>query len=174
MKSLLTIPALALVFALAFTGCSGASKTTEAENEETAEKTDDAAFYETQPLHSGLYDATYYDITGPGARKGSFDGRIYFSLSPATSAMYVFENGNRTKIDNLVVLSHPFEKNDSNVYTTVDSKNNPVTLLTDSTSYCVKYVHAADTMQITFNSKPRHEGTAIEILEKINEQRNKK
>ena len=39
---------------------------------------DDDAFYATQPLHSGLYDATRYDIGGTNARGGRCDGRVFF------------------------------------------------------------------------------------------------
>lgn len=156
---------------LAFNACGTGSKSQE-EQEET-EKVDDDSFYETQPLHSGLYDADYYDIVGKNPRKGKFDGRIYFSLSPKTSAFNVFENGNRTKIDYTIVLQKPFEKNDSGVYCSVDMKDNPVCLTPDST-YSIKFIHFNDTVCIGFNPKPRHTGTAVEILEKINERKNKK
>lgn len=150
--------------------CSGGST----KNEESRGKVaDDEAFYATQPLHSGLYDADYYDITGINARKGRFDGRIYFSLSPVTSALYVFENGNRTKIDNMVTLQKPFEKGDSGIYYTTDIKNNPVTMNTDSAMYVLDFKRGAENYKITFNPKPRHEGTALDILEKMAAQRNK-
>lgn len=145
-----------------------------AKSEGEASKIDDEAFYSTQPVHSGLYDADYYDITGPNARKGRFDGRIYFSLSPETSAFYVFENGNRTKIDYIVALQKPFEKGDSGIYYTTDTKDHPVTLNTDSTAYVLDFTRGAEDMKITFNPKPRHTGSAIDILEKMNAQKNKK
>lgn len=148
------------------TSCSG----NKAAKEET--KTDDEAFYATQPLQSGLYDADYYDIVGKNPRKGKFDGRIYFSLSPETSGINVFENGNRTKIDYLVVLPKPFEKNDSGIYVADDSKGKSVCIVPDSV-YTLKFIHFNDTVCIGFNPKPRHTGSAIQILEKINERRNK-
>lgn len=115
----------------------GGNKTENTEAQATA--VDDEAFYATQPVHSGLYDAETYDITGNNARKGHFDGRIYFSLSPETSAFYVFENGNRTKIDMIVNLKKPFEKNDSGLFVTTDTKDRPVTINTDSALYLLKF-----------------------------------
>lgn len=134
---------------------------------------DDEAFYATQPLHSGLYDADYYDITGNKTQKGRFDGRIYFSLSPETSAFYVFENGNRTKIDYTVTLQKPFEKGDSGIYYSMDTKNRPVTINTDSTAYVLSFQRTGEDLKITFSPKPRHTGSAIDILEKMAAQKNK-
>lgn len=142
-------------------------------NTEKVVKIDDESFYETQPLESGLYDADYFDITGNNPRKGHFDGRIYFSLSPETSAFYVFENGNRTKISVLGVMPKPFEKGDSGIYSTVDKNNLPVTINTDSTSYILSFTDRGSNYNVTFSPKPRHTGTAVEILEKINAQRKK-
>ena len=142
--------------------------------EENEAKVDDEAFYATQPVHSGLYDADYFDITGSNPRKGHFDGRIYFSLSPEMSAAYVFENGNRTKINQLVILEKPFEKGDSGIYQSVNKKNLPVIIDTDSTSYVLSFQTTHDQYKIYFNPKARHEGSAVEILEKINSQKNKK
>lgn len=136
--------------------------------------TDDEAFYATQPLHSGLYDAENYDITGVNDRKGKFDGRIYFSLSPDMSAFYVFENGNRTKIDYTVTLKQPFEKGDSGIYLSVDAKDLPVTVNTDSTVYFLSFQKGAEHIKIGFSPKPRHTGTALEILERMAAQKNKK
>ena len=163
----------ALVFAfslVALTACSGGSSS----SSEKVAKVDDDTFYSTQPVHSGLYDADYYDITGSNARKGRFDGRIYFSLSPETSAFYVFENGNRTKIDYTVSLQKPFEKGDSGVYYSVDSKDRPVTINTDSTAYVLDFQRGSENLKITFSPKARHTGTALEILEKMAAQKNKK
>ena len=155
---------------LAMNSCGGGS----AKTEEEASKVDDEAFYATQPVHSGLYDADYYDFTGTNPRKGRFDGRIYFTLSPETSAFYVFENGNRTKIDYLVALQKPFEKGDSGIYYSVDTKDRPVTISTDSTMYVLDFHRSGEDMKIIFNPKARHQGSAIEILEKINSTKNKK
>lgn len=134
---------------------------------------DDDAFYATQPLHSGLYDATYYDISGNNPRKGMFDGRIYFALSPDQSALYVYENGNRTKIDHVVTLQKPFEKNDSGIYYSVDAKSLPVTVYQDSTSYVVTFQKSGENYKISFNSKPRTEGTALDMLERMSAQKAK-
>lgn len=155
-------------FCLSLNSCGGASSKTEEEA-----KTDDASFYETQPVHSGLYDADYYEILGTNPRKGKFDGRIYFSLSPDLSAINVFENGNRTKIDYTITLPKPFEKNDSGIYVTEDKKDRPVCVIKDSTFYCLKFIYSNDTVSINFNPKARHEASAVEILEKINERNNK-
>ena len=171
MISKVKISALAFLFIALFSlsSCGGSTAKTE-----EAAATDDDAFYATQPVHSGLYDADYYDIKGPNARKGRFDGRIYFSLSPETSAFYVFENGNRTKIDYTVSLQKPFEKGDSGIYYSVDSKNRPVTINTDSSMFVLNFQRTGEDLKITFSPKPRHQGSALEILEKMAAQKNKK
>lgn len=165
---------MAFAFLIAFSmtalnSCGGNAGKSETAQEE---KVDDATFNATQPLVSGLYDADYYDITGKNAKRGKFDGRIYFALSPELSAFNVFENGNRTKIDYTIVLDKPFEKNDSGIYCSVDKKNNPVCLTPDST-YTIKFIHFNDTVLIGFNPKPRHTGTAVEIMEKMSERKKK-
>lgn len=129
---------------------------------------DETTFYASQPVESGLYDAETYDITGTNAKKGHFDGRVYFSLSPELNAIQVFENGNRTKIDCKVVFEKPFERNDTGVFVATDIKGNLITVNTDSTLYLLKFKHSGDDYAIGFNPKPRHTGSAIEILEKIN------
>ena len=167
---LLPLAGIAFLFVImaGLNSCGGNTSKSEA-----AAKVDDDAFYATQPVHSGLYDADYYNITGTNARKGHFDGRIYFSLSPETNAFYVFENGNRTKIDMLVNLQRPFEKGDSGIYQSVDTKDRPVTISTDSTTYFLTFQRSGEDVKIGFNPKPRHEGTALEILEKMAAQKKK-
>ena len=157
-------------FMISFYSCGNASST-KAENDEA--KVDESTFYQTQPVHSGLYDADYYDITGNNPRKGKFDGRIYIALSPETSAFRVFENGNRTKIDQTVVLEKPFEKGDSNIYYSLDMKGNQVTINTDSTTYFLNFKRGNDDYKIGFSPKPRHESSALEILEKMRDQNKK-
>lgn len=159
----------AAAFMFLMSACGGSSSKTA---ESTA--TDDDAFYATQPIHSGLYDAEYYDITGPNARRGKFDGRIYFALSPKTSGINVFENGNRTKIDYVVGLEKPFEKDGNGEYTTLDMKGKPVCVNTDSATYVLSFIHFNDTVKIGFSPKARHIGTALDILEKMNERKTKK
>ena len=151
--------------------CASKSAGTAESATQTAEA--DASFIDSQPLESGLYDADYYDITGTNARRGHFDGRVYLSLSPEISAFYVFENGNRTKIDYLVSLKAPFERGDSGVYRTTDVKGLPVTLSTDSTTYMLSFEKNGSDVTIGINPKPRHTGTPLEILEKINEMKKK-
>lgn len=142
-------------------------------NNEEAALVDDEAFYETQPVHSGLYEADYYDITGTNARKGRFDGRVYISLSPSQSALYVFENGNRTKIDYIVNLQKPFEKGDSGIYYSTDTKDRPVKIYTDSTMYRLDFQRTGEDLKITFNPKPKHVGSALDIMERMAAQKNK-
>ena len=160
--TLFLLPALLL-------SCGGNKSNETSVTETISEET----FYETQPVVSGLYDAESYDITGTNPRKGKFDGRIYFSLSPEMSAFYVFENGNRTKIDHIVTLKRPFEKNDSGIYVSVDAKELPVTVTPDSI-YILEFNKGAENLKIGFNPKPRHTGTAVEILERMSAQKNKK
>ena len=171
-KVVFTMMGLSMVMVfcmLAFTMCGGSN--TKAEEE--TQQANDEEFYANQPVESGLYDADYYDITGKNARKGKFDGRIYFGLTPKTSAINVFENGNRTKIDYMVLLKQPFEKNDSGVFCAIDMKDNPVTVTPDSV-YRLQFIHFSDTVQIDFSSKPRHTANGLEIIEKIKERRDKK
>lgn len=142
-------------------------------SQDTAKAVDDDAFYATQPIHSGLYDAETYDITGKSDRKGHFDGRIYFSLSPEMSAFYVFENGNRTKIDYTVTLKHPFEIGDSGIYRTIDAKDLPVSITPDSALYYLSFQRSGEDVKIGFSPKPRHVGNALEILERMAAQKKK-
>lgn len=152
--------------AMAMAACGGNSK--QAAEEEAA---NEDAFYEAQPIASGIYDATYFDIKGKDPRKGQFDGRVIASISPEQSAIFVYENGNRTKIKHLLILEAPFEKGDSTYSST--SKGMPVTLATDSTNYMVNYISNNDTVTITFNQKARSSYTPIEALEKIQQEAGK-
>lgn len=154
---------------IAFNSCGGNST----KSEDNAAEVDDEAFYATQPVHSGLYNADYYDITGNNPRKGKFDGRVYIALNPKVSALYVFENGNRTKIDYLVGLQKPFQKGENGIFSAMDNKDQPVTLNTDSSTYVLTFQHFNDTVQIGFSPKARHTASALDILEKMNAQRNK-
>ncbi len=144
-----------------------ATETTAIENDE---------FYASQPVHSGTYIANSYDITGERARKGKYDGRIIFTLSPSTtSALYVYENGNRAKINYKVILKHPFEKGDSGVYKTVDVNDLPVTITPDSTEYYLAFQKNNSNIKIGFEPKPKTSTNAFEALEDMNKeiQRNK-
>lgn len=145
------------------------SDSTAAATETTAVENDE--FYATQPVHSGIYIADSYDITGERARKGKYDGRIIFTLSPATtSAFYVYENGNRAKINYKVILKHPFEKGDSGIYRTVDTNDLPVTIATDSTEYYLSFQKNNHSVKIGFDSKPKNSTNAFEALEDMNKE----
>lgn len=149
--------------ALAMASCGGSK-------EKAADSTPSAGdFAAEQPLKSGLYEATYFNIKGADARKGSFDGRIVFSLSPEQSAFLVYENGNRTKIKHMVLLDSGFEKTDS-VFSSRSKDGQPVVLAPDSAGYGITYIQKADTVTISFNSKPKTEYTPIEALTKIKEE----
>ena len=127
------------------------------------------AFQAEQPVESGVYDATYFDIKGKDSRKGQFDGRVIYALSPEQSAVFVYENGNRTKIKHILVLDKPFQKQDS-VWVAMDKTGIPVTVAKDSTDMTIDYVANSDTVTITFNPKARTVYTALEAMEKIKEQ----
>lgn len=148
---------------LALASCGGNNKKAAEEAEANAD-----AFYAEQPIESGIYDATYFDIKGKDARKGQFDGRVIASISPEQSALFVFENGNRTKIKHIVMLDSAFAKGDS-TYTSV-SKGNPVTLAADSANFIVNYVANNDTVSITFSQKARSKYEPLEALKKIQEE----
>lgn len=162
MKALKFIAVAGVVFAMASCGNS-ASKEQAAETEAQSEE-----FYAAQPVESGVYDASYFDIQGKDSRKGQFDGRVIFSLSPDQSAILVYENGNRTKIKHVIMLKVPFEKGDS-TWSATDAKGLPVIVSSDSTSNFIDYVANSDTVKITFNKEPRTKYTPFEALEKINE-----
>ncbi len=161
MKTLRMFAAAACMIMLA--ACGGGAK-----EGATEKAVDDAAFYATQPVVSGQYRATNYDITGTNPRKGKFDGRLLISLSPSEqSGMYVYENGNRTKIDYKIVLKAPFEKGDSGVYKTVDVNDLPVTISADSAGYVLAFQKSNADVKIGFESEPMSTGSAVEVMEKI-------
>lgn len=143
---------------------------TKQESDETSQPADTAAFQESQPLESGQYRAFSYDITGKNARKGRYDGRVMFFLSPDKNGFYVYENGNRAKIDYMVALKAPFEKGDSGIYKTVDMKDLPVTLTPDSTNYILKFEKNDTKIAIGFEQAPMFTATPIEMMEKISAQ----
>ncbi len=148
------------------TSCGG-SKT---EGNDSVQVVDETAFVEAQPIKSGEYYALRYDIEGENARKGAFDGRLMATLSPELTVLYVYENGNRTKIDHKVILEKPFEKGDSGLYRSVDSKGLPVVLATDSTVYVLTFEKGKEKYNISFDSKPKSEASAFDMQQRINEQ----
>lgn len=167
MRKFLYFAAAAFVAVMA--SCGGGSK----ESAKADKAVDDEAFYATQPVVSGQYRAFSYDITGgTNPRKGKYDGRLIVSLSPSEpSGMYVYENGNRAKIDYKIVLSAPFEKGDSGVYKTVDAHNLPVTISSDSLGYVLQFEKkSGDTqsqIKIGFEKDPMSTGSALEMMEKM-------
>lgn len=166
MKKLKFLGLCGLAFIMA--SCSGnANKEKEAEAEAANE-----AFYAEQPVESGMYDATYFDIKGKDSRKGQFDGRVIYALSPDQSAVFVYENGNRTKIKNILMLDKGFQKEDS-VFVAVDKAGIPVTVGNDSTNMYINYIANSDTVTITFNPKARTTYTPIEALAKIKDEASK-
>lgn len=163
--------------ALLLAACSG-NATQKAEDSAAgveAKAIENDIFYSTQPVHSGTYIANSYDITGEKARKGHYDGRIIFTLSPeTTSAFYVYENGNRAKISYKVILKQPFERGDSGIYRTVDVNDLPVTINTDSTEYYLSFQKNDSQVTIGFDSKPKTSTNAFEALEDMNKELQKK
>ncbi len=166
MKTLKFLGLCGLAFIMA--SCGGnANKEKEAEAE-----SNDEAFYAEQPVESGMYDATYFDIKGKDSRKGQFDGRVIYALSPEQSAVFVYENGNRTKIKHILMLDKGFQKEDS-IYVATDKTGIPVTVGNDSTNMYLNYVANSDTVTITFNPKARNTYTPIEALAKIKDEASK-
>ena len=166
MKTLKFLGLCGLAFIMASCG-SNASKEKEAEAEAANE-----AFAAEQPVESGVYDATYFNIKGKDTRKGQFDGRVIYSLSPEQSAVFVYENGNRTKIKQILMLDKGFQKEDS-VYVATDKSGEPVTVGNDRTNMYVNYIATGDTVTITFNPKARNTYTPLEALAKIKEEAGK-
>ena len=166
MKTLKFLGLCGLAFAMA--SCSGNSS----KNQEAEAQAANEAFQAEQPVESGMYDATYFDIKGKDTRKGQFDGRVIYALSPEQSAVFVYENGNRTKIKHILVLDKPFQKQDS-VYVAMDKTGIPVTVGNDSTNMYIDYIAAGDTVTITFNPKARTVYTAMEAMQKITDEAGK-
>lgn len=163
----LALAAVAFMAAAAVTSCGG-NKSVAAEDSLPA--VSEADFAATQPIASGEYYAVRYDIEGENARKGQFDGRLMATLSPEISVLYVYENGNRTKIDHKVILEKPFEKGDSGIYRSVDSKGMPVVMTTDSTVYVLTFERGKEKYNISFDSKPKSEASAFDMQQRINDQ----
>ena len=166
MKTLKFLGLFGLAFMMA--SCGGNAGKEKAAEAEAANE----AFAAEQPVESGIYDATYFDIKGKDSRKGQFDGRVIYSLSPDQSVVFVYENGNRTKIKHILMLEKGFEKQDS-VYVATDKTGIPVTVGNDSTNMYVNYIANSDTVTITFNPKARNTYTPLEALAKIKDEAGK-
>ena len=146
------------------------------------EKGDDSSASVTaiadQPLESGQYNASYYDIMGENSRKGSFDGRVMVAISEDQSALYVYENGNRAKIDYTIVLERPFEKNDSGLYRSeerrVGKECRSVTINTDSTYNVLSFYKKDSQVKINFDKEAASTADAMTMMQRISEQKNKK
>ena len=158
MKKLLI---LASIFAVLATACN--TKNAKEEDRENAEE-----FAQSQPLESGTYEASYYDVTGLNERKGHFDGRLLAAFTSEVSVLYVYENGNHAKIDYLINLEKPFEKGDSGIYRTVDKEGLPVVLKEDSV-YTLTFDKKDSKITIQFDGKPKSTQPAMDVLEKINQ-----
>lgn len=152
-----------MIAATTLTAASCASKDASSTETVSAEQAEAAP----QPMECGEYVADSYDITGKNARSGRFDGRLLVSLSPEQSALYVYENGNRAKIDYKIILKTQFEKGDSGMYVASDSKGNPVMLRTDSTVYTLAFDKNESQIRINFDKNPKSTGSATAILERI-------
>lgn len=158
MKKILFICVCAMVGLLGSCG----SKETGGEAQEVE------TFYTQQPVESGIYIADYYSIEGENARKGPFDGRVYFSLDPKQSAIHVGENGNRAKVNYTVMLSKPFEPTDSGTYNALDSKEKPVIVTMTDSIGTLSFEKGESKIIINFDKTPKSTGTPVEILEQIN------
>lgn len=128
-----------------------------------------STFYADQPVESGIYIADRYDITGKNDRKGHFDGRVYFSLAPDQSIIYVCENGNRTKINYTLTLSQPFAPADSGRFVAKDSKGREVLVAPgDSANYTLSFEKNETNIKIDFDKTPKTTAAPLDILEQIN------
>lgn len=143
-------------------GCGGNKAKEEAEQQAARQ----LEFEQTQPLESGMYRAVHYDISGDKGRKGSFDGRMLVALTPDQSVMYVYENGNRAKIDYRVIIEKPFEHRDS-LYGATDTSGNPVTLKGDSTQWTLAFDRNGQTVAIELEKTPMSTAPASEMMQRI-------
>lgn len=157
-----------LAIATALSSCSGNGK-----NEKKAEVSEED-FYATQPCVSGQYEASYFEIKGKNSRKGPFDGRIMMALDPESCGIYVYENGNRVKINYRLVADKPFEKQADGVFLTADKSGNPISVTNDSTSNILSFVNKGDTVAITYNPVPASTATAAEMWQRISNAINNK
>ncbi len=167
MKHLLFFTSAAVMVAM-LASCGGNERKKVAE----AEQAKTEAFIASQPLKSGVYTASYFDIKGENPRKGPFDGRMIMALDPEESVVYIYENGNRAKINYNIILQSPFEKKDS-VWVAFDKENRPVKLALDSVA-TLSFPRGEQNVAITFDPNPTTEGSASEMKERIVNQLKKK
>lgn len=125
-------------------------------NKDNAKETADtevATFYESQPLESGEYRAVSFTYDEEGERRNSFDGRMLVALTPESSGILVFENGNRTKFEARASLTKPFEKIDG-VYTATDSKDQPVKIITGVENDTLYLIKGGKGVKVAFEKEP--------------------
>ncbi len=157
--------ASAVAGAMAFTSCSGSKKQADYAGYSSEEE-----FLASQPVQSAQYRADYFEIGGEKARKGHFDGRVLFAISPEKSGFYVYENGNRTKINYTVMLDRPFEKGDSGIYRSADANGKPVTLRLDSAVFKLAFEKHDNPVVISFEEQPMNVYSSYEAWEKMSEE----
>lgn len=150
---------LALFGAIVMASCGGSKKTEEA-------PADNADFAASQPVASGEYRALSFEYEEPDAKRMPFDGRIIFSLDPANSGIYVYENGNRTHFKAVAVLSQPFAKADS-VYTATDSKEKTVIVKQGAENDTLIIVKDDKPVKVAFERKALSEMSAIDAMTRI-------
>lgn len=165
MKMRLILPLAATVIALA--SCSGSGS---GNANDSSSVNDEEAFYATQPVRSAQYRADYYNISGDKARKGHFDGRIIFIIDKDQSGFFVYENGNRTKIEYRMMFDRPFEKGDSGIYTTFDKNGKPVTVRPDSAGYNLAFEKNDNKIEINFEKEPLSTFSSFEAMKRITEE----
>lgn len=170
MKALKYFAAATAIFALA--SCSGNnSSATEDSSASTVDK--DAAFYEAQPLESGEYRAVSFQDAAPGSLRTRFDGRMIISVTPESTNLYLYENGNRTKFTAVVALAKPFEKSDS-IYASTDVKNLAVELIPGAEVDTLCFTKAGTPVKVAFERTPMSTYTPMEALQRITDKRSEK
>jgi len=154
---------------VALTACSGNGKTA-AEDSSASTIDKDGAFYETQPLESGEYRVVSFQDAAPGSQRTRFDGRMIISVTPESTNIYIYENGNRTKFSSVIALGSPFEKSDS-LYVSKDVKNQAVDIIPGSENDTLSYTKAGTPVKIAFERKPMSTYTSMEALQRITDKR---
>lgn len=154
----------------------GAGSCTKTEQKTEQESTEAVEFYAAQPTDSGVYSATYYSIVEKGdtVKKGKFDGRVIVALDPDRSGLYVFENGNRTKIDYRLVLKGSFEETEEDVYKAETQDGKQLTWTENGAEYHLSIETPEKTVTIKINRNPIAMTTAADAWERISRQLNKK
>ena len=147
---------------LAFASCAGTGKSQSSDSASAGEQ----ATAVSMPLESGEYRAVSFQDTVAGAKRTVFDGRLLLALDPDNSAVYIYENGNRTHFKAKAILSKPFAQVDS-VYTTTDSEGREITLIPGNQVDTLLLYRSGKPVKVAFENKPMSVLSPTEVWTRI-------